>query len=135
MTSLPLEEVATTSNRNQPASAVVVLPAEIDLYNREQAYGRLRFACASGASVVIADFTGTRFCDAGSMRRLLAVRHLASVQLRFAIRPGSPVRRMADLMDVERCVPVYPSSGEAAAVIPWAGTARRPDDEPPDAAA
>jgi hypothetical protein len=113
MTSLPLEEVATTSNRNQPASAVVVLPAEIDLYNREQAYGRLRFACASGASVVIADFTGTRFCDAGSMRRLLAVRHLVAVQLRFAIRPGSPVRRMADLMDAES------STG-------WRGVVRQP---------
>jgi hypothetical protein len=101
--------------------------------------------------VIIADFTGTRFCDAGSMRRLLAVRHHA-VQLRFAIRPGSPVRRIADLMDVDRWVPVYPSSGEAAAVIPWPrspllpppargagqpdpGTARRPDDEPPDAVA
>lgn len=117
MTLLPLE-VATARIPNQPVSAVVVLPAEIDVYNREQAHGRLRFACASGASVVIADFTGTRFCDAGSMRRLLAVRLPATVQLRFAIRPGSPVRRMADLMDVDRCVPVYPSSMEAAAVIP-----------------
>jgi hypothetical protein len=117
MTPLRLE-VAMASIRNQPTSAVVVLPAEIDVYNREHAYGRLRFACASGASVVIADFTGTRFCDAGSMRRLLAAGHSATVELRFAIRPGSPVRRMADLMDVDHCVTVYPSSGEAAAVIP-----------------
>jgi hypothetical protein len=125
MTPLPLEEVAMASSRNQPAAAVVVLPAEIDVYNREQAYSRLRVACASGASVVIADFTGTGFCDAGSMRRLLAVRYPAAVQLRFAIRPGSPVRRIADLVDADRSVPVYPSSGEAAAVSSW----------PPDEAA
>ena len=134
MTSLP-PEVATASIRNQPVSTVVALPAEIDVYNREQAYGRIHSACASGASVVIADFTGTRFCDAGSMRRLLAVGRPATVELRFAIRPGSPVRRLADLLNVGHCVPVYPSPGEAAAVIPWPRNARRPDDEPPDAVA
>jgi anti-anti-sigma regulatory factor len=105
--------------RNQRAPAVVTLPGEIDLYNREQAYDRLHSACASGAPVVIADFTGTRFCDTGSMRRLLAAPHhtASAVQLRFAISPGSPVRRMADLIDVDCRVPVYSSPEEAAAVI------------------
>ena len=93
---------------HQRAPAVVTLPAEIDMYNREQAYGRLRAACALGAPVVIADFTGTRFCDAGSMRRLLDV-PASAAELQFAIPAGSPVRRLADLMDAGRRVPVYAS--------------------------
>lgn len=107
--------------RNPPAPVVVTLPDEIDMYNREQAYDRLHSACASGTPVVIADFTSTRFCDAGSIRRLLAADHHAAasaVQLRFATRPGSPVRRLADLLGADRRVPVYRSPGEAAAV-PW----------------
>ena len=107
--------------KNQAAS-IVVLPAEIDLYSRQQVYDRLCGACASGAPVVIADFTRTRHCDTESMRRLLAVHEFAAasaVQLRFAIPPGSPVRRVADLLDPARRIPVYDSLGEADAAIAW----------------
>ncbi len=106
---------------NHPDPTVVTLPAEIDVYNRNQAYERLCAACASGASVIIADFAGTRFCDHEAMRRLLTVAERAAAsaaQLRFAIPPGHPVRRLADLLDPEHRVPVYASPGEAAAVTP-----------------
>lgn len=109
--------------------AVVTLPAEIDAYSRGYAYGRLQAACVSGASVVIADFAGTRFCDAGSMRRLLAAFEMAAAsatQLRFAIPPGSPIRRLAGLLDTDHRIPVYPSPGEAAAVTTWPRSPRPP---------
>ncbi|HEX5300837.1 MAG TPA: STAS domain-containing protein [Streptosporangiaceae bacterium] len=107
-------------NSTQSAAAIVTLPAEVDMYNREQAYDQVYAACFSGAYVIIADFTGTRYCDAGGMRRLLDVQdHVASgVQLRFVIPPGHPARRLADLVDPGRRVPVYASPEEAAAGIP-----------------
>jgi anti-anti-sigma regulatory factor len=52
---------------------IVALPAEIDLSNAEQVYDQLAAALASGAAVVIADFTGTRFCDCACLNRLLRV--------------------------------------------------------------
>ena len=100
-----------------PVPVVVALPAEIDLSNQDQACDLLEAAFASGAPVVIADFTGTTFCDCSSLRRLLAVQQRAAsaAQLRLAIPPGSPVRRLADLTGTSRRQPVYPSPGAAAA--------------------
>ena len=117
MTPLPLE-VATASIRNQPVSAVVALPAEIDVYNREQAYSRIHSACASGASVVIADFTGTRFCDCACLNRLLRVYNQAAghdAQLRLVISPGAPVREVVKLLGLDRQLPVYANIDAAQA--------------------
>ena len=97
---------------------VVRLAAEIDLTNREQVYDRLCAAFAGGAAVVVADFTATSFCDCGSLRRLLTVQHQAAAQgsqLRLALPPGSPVRRVADLTDLDGQLSVYPSVREATA--------------------
>lgn len=57
-----------------------------------------------------------------SLRRLLAAHEFAAAgaaQLRFAIPPGSPARRVADSLDPDRRVPVYDSLGEAEAAIAW----------------
>ncbi len=102
------------------APAVVMLPAEIDLTNAECACERFDAAVASGAPVVIADFTATTFCDCSSLRRLVDVQHRAAacgVRLRLAIPPGSPVRRLAKLTGLDARLPVYPSLGETAAWI------------------
>jgi anti-anti-sigma factor len=82
-----------------------MLPAEIDLTNAEQACDRLCAAFASGAPVVIADFTATTFCDCSSMRRLLAVRHRAAArhaELRLAVPLGGEVRRLLELTGLGR---------------------------------
>lgn len=64
---------AMTDQEIPRAAVIVTMSADIDLTNQDQAYDQLYAAFASGASVVIADFTGTSFCDCSSMRRLLAV--------------------------------------------------------------
>lgn len=105
--------------------AVVALPAEIDLVNRDTVCGRLDAAFASGAAVVIADFTATTFCDCGSLSSLLGIQQRAasrSGQLRLAIAPGNPVRRVADLIGLGSRLPVYASAGEAAAATSWFGS-------------
>jgi hypothetical protein len=47
---------------------IVTLPTEVDLINQDWAYDQLCAALASGADIVIADFTATTFCDCSSMR-------------------------------------------------------------------
>jgi anti-anti-sigma factor len=96
--------------------AVVALPDEIDLTNREVAYDQLYAAFAAGASVVIADLSGTSFCDCASLRRLVMVQNRAAAQnaqLRLVIRPGSAVHRLATLIGLDRQLPVYPSVPDA----------------------
>ncbi|MDQ2813243.1 MAG: STAS domain-containing protein [Actinomycetota bacterium] len=106
-------------------SAVVVrLVTEIDLTNREQMYDRLYAALALGAPVVIADFSATRFCDCASLRRLIKVQERAAAygsQLRLVIPPGSPVGRLADLIDLADRLLIYPSAREATAWLPKPG--------------
>jgi anti-anti-sigma factor len=96
---------------------VVALPAEIDLTSYERAYEQLYAAFAAGAPLVIADLTATTFCDCASLRRLVTIQRQAAAQnaqLRLAVPPHSPVRRLAWLMDLDRQVQLYPSPGEAA---------------------
>ncbi len=105
--------------RQEVGQAVVVpLAAEIDLTSYEQVYDRLYTALVSGAAVVVADFTPTWFCDCASLRRLLAVQQQAAAQgrqLRLVIPPGSPVRRLADLIGLDGQPHIYASSSEASA--------------------
>ena len=97
---------------------IVALPAEIDLSNAEQVYGQLAAALASGAAVVIADFTGTRFCDCACLNRLLRVHNQAAghnAQLRLVIPPGASVREVVKLLGLDQQLPVYASIDAAQA--------------------
>jgi anti-anti-sigma factor len=106
------------------APVVVTLPSQIDFTTQDQAYDRLYAAFASGAAVVIADFTDTAFCDCSSLRRLVTIQHRAAAreaQLRLVIPSVGPVRRLATLMDLDRQLPVYPTLRQAAAAGPLPG--------------
>ncbi len=103
------------------APVIVALPAQIDLTSQERAYDRLYAALASGEAVVIADFTGTTFCDGSSLRRLVAIQRRAAArdaQLRLVIPPDGPVHRVAELMDLNKLLPVYPSLHAAVVDMP-----------------
>jgi anti-anti-sigma regulatory factor len=100
---------------------VVRLPPQIDLTSQERAYDQLYAAFASGASVVVADFTATTFCDCSSLRRLVAVQHRAAARdarLLLAIPPGGLVHRVAKLIDLDHLLPVFRSVREALAAAP-----------------
>jgi anti-sigma B factor antagonist len=97
---------------------IAALPAEIDLSNAEQVYDQLSAALASGAAVVIADFTGTQFCDCACLNRLLRIHNQAggrNAQLRLVIPPGAPVREVVQLLGLDQHLPVYPSIDAAQA--------------------
>jgi anti-anti-sigma factor len=108
----------------QPARdtlVVVTLPGEIDITNADRAFDRLETTVSSGAAVVIADFTGTYFCDAAGVRRLVRIRSRAMVrgtQLRLVIPLGGLLRRVLALLEVDHLLPVYPSVGQAGVLAP-----------------
>ena len=99
-------------------AVIVALPAEIDLSNAEQVYDQLAAALASGAAVVIADFTGTRFCDCACLNRLLRVHNQAGgrhAQLRLVIPLDAPVRETVKLLGLDQQLPVYANIDAAQA--------------------
>jgi anti-anti-sigma regulatory factor len=86
------------------ATAVVQLPAEIDVACQDQACRELQAAVDSGMPVVIADLSGTTFCDCSSLYHLLDLQRRAAVrgsQLQLVIPPGSQVRHLAELMNLD----------------------------------
>jgi len=105
--------------------AVVTLPAEIEqdsaglalggtdsvLDGAGPAYAALREAVASGAPVVVADLTGTTFCDYPSFHQLVAIHQLAAisdVQLRLAMPAEGTVRHWLEFLAYHRLVRAYP---------------------------
>jgi anti-sigma B factor antagonist len=100
------------------APVVVTLPAEIDIANADQVFGRLCLAIGSGAGLVIADLTGTDFCGSAGIGAVLMARDRAAaegVQLRLALQPSGPVRSLFELMGLDQKLPIYPSLGHALA--------------------
>ncbi len=111
--------------RGPAGIAIVVLPAEIDIANSEQVYSLLCAALAPGIDVLVADLTGTTFCDAGGLRAMVRARDRVNVigaQLRLAV-PSSRIRRLLDLINLEVRLPTYSSIRQAVAapLIPEPG--------------
>jgi anti-sigma B factor antagonist len=106
------------SDRQFPGPVVVPLPPEIDLTNADWVGERLGEACASGAGVVIADLTGTSFCDSSGIRFLLLANDEATAHeavLRLAVQPEGMVLRTLTLMGLHRVLQVHLSLDDALA--------------------
>jgi anti-anti-sigma factor len=99
------------------ACAIVTMPAKIDVTNADEVYDQMFAALTSGAAVIVADLTATAFCDSAGLRRLVMIhRHAANreIQVRLAVSPGGPVRRLIERAGLNQFVPVYASLAEAA---------------------
>jgi anti-anti-sigma factor len=99
---------------------IVGLPAEIDVANVGQVYGLLSAALDTGTRIVVADLTGTGFCDAAGVRLLVTVRGQAAArdsQLRLVIAPGALLRRLLVLLRADHLLPVYATTREASELI------------------
>jgi anti-sigma B factor antagonist len=100
----------------QVVPAVVVLPDEIDVTNADQVYEELVAALVPGLSVLIADMTGTQFCDSSGVHALMHANESASardVRMRLAVSPTTSVRRVLQLIGVGLVIPVHESLKEA----------------------
>lgn len=109
------------------ATVIVPLPEEIDIATSVAAAADLLraigdsglgIADAMQPRVVIADMTGTTFCDSSGLAMLVHVSRHAKAShtaLRIVIPPGSKVMRPLTILGLEKMLPIYPSLGEAAA--------------------
>ena len=99
----------------KPRPAVVLLPAELDIANAHLFSEQLSAALASGASVVIADMTGTTFCDSTGVRMLVQARQQAvanHTDLRLVV-PHTYVRHTLGRMGVGELLSIYLNFQEA----------------------
>jgi anti-anti-sigma factor len=102
---------------------VVALPAELDYSNADQTGRALAAALASGASVVIADLTGTTFCDSPGARMLWLV-HNQAVEKRVGLRlvvTSAAVRRVLEIMELDDLLRIYPTLDAALDAARLAG--------------
>lgn len=91
---------------------IIALPPEIDLTNASGVPELITAACAPGVAVVIADLTGTSFCDSAGLRHLIRAGHQAAgagAELRLAIAPDGAVSRVVVLTGINRHLAVYPT--------------------------
>ena len=99
--------------------AVVTLPDEIDVTNAAQVGAALGQALQDGATVIIADMTGTTFCASDGVKALIDARTTAAaagVQMRVAgVAPGSAVGRVLELLAAGQLLDLYPSLDAALA--------------------
>jgi len=98
---------------------VEILPREIDLTNAENVSDRLVKLALSALAVevVVADLSGTRFCDSAGVRNLLLAHRRAAesgVELRLAAA-SEPVLRILELVGVDQLVRMYPDVPTALA--------------------
>ena len=103
-----------------PALPVIVtMPAEIDVFNVGSIGERLLSAIAPGVSAVIADLTGTTFCDCSGVCSLMLAYDKAAVsntQLLLAV-PSRAVLRILELMGLLRTLRIYPTLAAALAEV------------------
>jgi anti-sigma B factor antagonist len=96
---------------------VVTMPAEIDITNADQIGEDLSSAIARGAGIVVADMTGTRFCNSSGISMLVLARRQAAAndaELRLVV-PYAAVLRALKLVRMDRMLPIYPSLDAALA--------------------
>ena len=92
-------------------TAVVTLPAEIDITNADQIRGDLLSVLNQGADLLIADLSKTTFCDSAGVAALARTFWRAEAsqsEMRLAVSTLA-VQRVLALTGVDRLLDIYPS--------------------------
>ena len=97
-----------------PQTVVVILPAEIDMANACRAGKDLRAAFAPGVRIVIADMSGTRFCDTSGVHALVQAHQQAMTSgAELRVVPSAPVLRVLAILGLDCWLAIYPSLHQA----------------------
>lgn len=101
-------------------TAVVGVPAEVDLTNADALRDALLDALNAGALGLVVDMTGTTFCDSAGITALTrAARRATANDSRLVLVVTAPaVERVLNLVGIDRLIDVYPSVREALASLP-----------------
>jgi anti-sigma B factor antagonist len=92
-------------------TAVVSLPAEIDIANADQVREDLLSVLNQGATMLIADLSKTTFCDSAGVAALARTFRRAEAsqsEMRLVVRTRA-VQRVLSLTGVDRLLDIYPS--------------------------
>jgi len=103
--------------RTQARPVVVTLPAEMDITNADAIGQALSSAIARGAGIVIADMTGTRFCNSSGISMLVQAHRRAAAnqaELRLVVLSAAVLRALT-LVRADFLLPIYPSLDAALA--------------------
>jgi anti-sigma B factor antagonist len=102
------------------ATAVPVLPAEIDVSNADRVAGELFAAIKPGTRVVIVDMTLTTFWDSSGLRAIAQAHDRAQAQgAELRLVTASPgVLRVLAVTGLDAVVPVYSRLDDALAAAP-----------------
>jgi anti-anti-sigma factor len=94
---------------------VVTLPAEVDVATAGDIRHQLLSVINQGASALVVDMTATTFCDSSCVNAVVRAYHravAAGTPMRLVCAwPG--VRRVFEITEIDRLIPVYPSVDEA----------------------
>lgn len=108
-----------TAQKIPAVPVIVTMPAEIDITNADSIGEQLLAAIAPGMSAVVADLTGTAFCDCSGARSLLLAYHKAAAsntQLLLAV-PSGAVLPILELLGLRRMLRIYPTLAAALAAV------------------
>ena len=100
-------------------SAIITLPAGIDLNNADQVSDELLRILEQGPQVLVVDVTGTTFCASDGVHAVLRAHQRAAaipVVLRLAAG-GYAVRRVLELTGANHVIDTYPSLDTALAAM------------------
>lgn len=122
--------VAVMSGEHYPVlwisrTAVVSLPAEIDITNADQVREDLLSVLNQGAALLIADLSKTTFCDSAGVSALARSFRRAEAsesEMRLVVSTLA-VQRVLALTGIDRVLDIYPSVAASLAAWPDSGNA------------
>jgi anti-anti-sigma factor len=107
------------AERPEPATAgpaVITLPAEIDIANACRVNEDLRAAFVPGVRIVIADMSGTRFCDTSGIHALVqAHKQAIAGGAEFRVVASARVLQVLAVLGLDSWLAIYPSLEKAVA--------------------
>lgn len=101
-------------------TAIVRLPAEVDITNADDLREALLSVLNQGAAALVVDMTLTTFCDSAGITALSrAVRRAAASSAKIRVAAAAPtVLRVFTLVGIDRVIDIYPSAAAALASLP-----------------
>jgi anti-sigma B factor antagonist len=119
--------------------AVARLPADVDAANSSRLREELSAAVPHGSRDLVADLRGTAYFDSAGIDMLFRIAHRLSERravLRVVIPPDSQLRRLADIVGLDRAMAIHTNLEDAVAAA-RAGQvsidAPKPSSSPPPA--
>jgi len=105
---------------------VVTAPADVDITNASRLQAVLSDWLTRGHATVVADMTGTRFCDSAGLMELVLAHRRAVARgggLRLVISADTAVLRVFTLIGLDRVIPRFASLEQALAQTSATGAA------------